>query len=273
MTTFLTSCSSLRLWRPRSLWQRPGNRRARPSSASEGRLASASAGPGHYLPGVVLTNFRRYDGRRELFLRGPLPTGTAGRIGRCCVGEPQVAVRARRAIVILDRFILSLSRHWLFLFNLVFGLYAGLPVLAPLLVTFGQVRLANLIYFVYQHLCHQMPSRCYFIGRFQVAICERDLALYGGACLAGIAFALVRDRVRPLSIPIWIILIGPLVVDGVTQVLGLRLSTWQLRTVTGLLASGATVWLVYPYLEEGFKEIQASAGSQLRKVEAEKRST
>ena len=187
------------------------------------------------------------------------------------MGEAQVGVRAKRAIVTLDRFILWLSRHWLFLFNLVFGLYAGLPILAPLLATSGQLRLANLIYFVYQRLCHQMPSRCYFIGRFQVALCERDLALYGGACLAGIAFALVRDRVRPLTIRVWIIMIAPLVVDGGTQLLGLRLSTWQLRTVTGLLASGATVWLVYPYLEEGFKEIQASAESQLRKVEAEKR--
>ena len=160
-----------------------------------------------------------------------------------------------------------LARHWLLLFNLVFGLYAGLPILAPVLMSWGWVRMANLIYFIYRPpVCHQMPSRSFFIGRFQVAICQRDLALYGGACLAGMVFALVRDRVRPLPIRVWIILIAPLAVDGVTQVLGLRLSTWQLRTLTALLASTATVWLVYPYLNSAFEDIEASAGSQLKKA-------
>ncbi len=176
--------------------------------------------------------------------------------------------KARRVTLMLDRFILWLSKRWLLLFNVVFGLYAGLPILAPLLMSWGWVRAANLIYFIYRPpVCHQMPSRSFFIGRFQVAICQRDLALYGGACLAGMLFALVRDRVRALPLRVWIILIAPLAVDGVTQVLGLRLSTWQLRTVTGLLASSATVWLVYPYLETAFREIEASAGSQLRKAE------
>jgi uncharacterized membrane protein len=181
--------------------------------------------------------------------------------------EAQASGRARSFIILLDRFIFWISKHWLALFNLVFGLYAGLPILAPLLMSWGQVRFANLIYFAYKYVCHQMPSRSFFIDRFQVGICERDVALYGGACLAGMVFALVRGRLKPLPIPVWVILIAPLALDGVTQLFGLRLSTWQLRTVTGLLASGATVWLVYPYLEEGFRDIRSSAGSQLGKVE------
>jgi len=112
-----------------------------------------------------------------------------------------------------------------------------------------------------------MPSRCFFIGRFQVAVCQRDLALYAGACLAGLLFGLVRERVRALPVRVWVILISPLVLDGVTQLLGLRLSTWQLRTASGLLASGATVWMVYPYLEEGFRDIRTSAKSQLGRAQ------
>jgi len=179
----------------------------------------------------------------------------------------QAADRARYFVLSLDRYILSLSKHWLFLFNVVFGLYAGLPLLAPLLMSWRQDKLANLIYFGYRYLCHQLPSRCFFIGRFQVALCQRDLALYGGACLAGILFGLVRERVRPLPLRVWVILISPLVLDGVTQLLGLRLSTWQLRTASGLLASGATVWLVYPHLQEGFRDIRTSAESQLGRAE------
>ncbi len=181
--------------------------------------------------------------------------------------EAQVSGKVRYFVILLDRFVRWVSEHWLFVFNLAFGIYAGLPVLAPLLMSWGQVRLANLIYLAYQFVCHQMPSRAFFIGRFQVAICERDLALYGGACVAGLFFALVRDSVRPLPMPVWVVLILPLILDGGTQLLGLRSSTWQLRTATALLASGATVWLVYPYLEEGFRDIRSSARSQLSKVE------
>jgi uncharacterized membrane protein len=175
--------------------------------------------------------------------------------------------RARNLLLLLDKLILGLSRHWLLLFNAVFGLYAGLPLLAPFLMRWGHARLANVIYLVYQFLCHQMPSRSFFIGRFQVGICQRDLALYCGMCLAGMIFALFRNRARPLSIRVWIVLIGPLVLDGTTQLLGLRSSTWPLRTLSGLLAAGATVWLVYPYLHDGFREIEESAGSQLSKTD------
>jgi uncharacterized membrane protein len=181
--------------------------------------------------------------------------------------EEQALDRLRPLILFLDRFILLISRHWLLLFNLTFGVYVGLPMLAPLLMAWGQVRVANLIYFGYQYVCHQMPSRSFFIGPFQMALCERDVALYGGAFLAGLVFALVRERVRPLPVRVWIMLIAPLVLDGSTQLVGLRLSTWELRTVTGLLASAGTVWLVYPYLEQAFQDVAASAGRQVRKVE------
>jgi uncharacterized membrane protein len=180
----------------------------------------------------------------------------------------ELSKRARTVVTILDRLILGLARHWLLIFNLVFGFYAGLPLLAPLLMTWGQTRAANVIYFVYQFLCHQMPSRCFYIGRFQVGLCQRDLAIYGGACLAGMLFAMVRDRTRPLPIPVWLVLVAPLALDGITQLVGLRTSTWQVRTMTGLLASGATIWMVYPYLEQAFDEAEQSAGSQLRKAEA-----
>jgi uncharacterized membrane protein len=174
----------------------------------------------------------------------------------------------RSLLLLVDRLILWLSRHWLLLFNLFFGLYAGLPVLAPLLMTWGWARSANVIYFVYRFQCHQMPSRCFFIGRFQVGICERDLALYGGMCLAGMVYGLLRDRVRPLPVRVWIVLVAPLALDGLTQLLGLRTSNWELRTLSGLLAAGGSVWLVYPHLHRGFTEVEESASSQLGKAEA-----
>jgi len=199
--------------------------------------------------------------------RQPAPLCAFGALWRDLrLTDSRLSNKSRTVVVAVDRFVLWLSRHWLLLFNLVFGLYAGLPVLAPLLMTWGWTRSANIIYLVYQFLCHQMPSRCFFIGRFQVGLCERDLALYGGACLAGVVFSAVRDRVRPLPIPVGLLLLAPLVLDGVTQLFGLRSSTWQLRTISGLLASGGAVWMVYPYLEQAFREVQQSASIQLSKV-------
>ena len=59
----------------------------------------------------------------------------------CRMEEAQVSGRVRFFIILLDRFILWISKHWLFLANLTFGIYAGLPALAPLLMSWGHVRL------------------------------------------------------------------------------------------------------------------------------------
>jgi uncharacterized membrane protein len=86
--------------------------------------------------------------------------------------------------------------------------------------------------------------------------------------MAGMVYGLLRERVKPLPVRVWIVLVAPLVLDGFTQLLGLRMSNWELRTLSGLLAAGASVWLVYPHLHRGFSEVAESATSQLDKAEA-----
>jgi len=104
---------------------------------------------------------------------------------------------------------------------------------------------------------------------YKVALCERDLAIYGALLLSGLAFSLVRSRARPL--PFWAyILIGiiPMGLDGGSQfvsyllpglVPGLailpRESTWLLRTITGGLFGWATAWLALPNLQAAFAEV------------------
>ncbi len=163
-------------------------------------------------------------------------------------------VRFERAV---DRAVGRVAQHWLAVVNVLAGLYAGLPLLAPWLVANGHSTLAAPIYFVYQFVCHQRPERSFFLFGHQVAYCQRDLAIYTGVFVLGLVFALVRRRLRPLSWRGAILLSFPMFVDGTTQLVGLRESTWQLRLVTGVLFALAVVWFVYPRLEQGFAEIRA----------------
>ena len=102
---------------------------------------------------------------------------------------------------------------------------------------------------------------------YKVAICERDLGIYGGIFLFGIVYALTRRRIKPLPWMAWILLgMGPIGLDGFSQlfsqiewpwlasILPYRESTPLLRVLTGGLFGITTAWFAYPYMEESMSE-------------------
>jgi len=167
----------------------------------------------------------------------------------------QAVARQRRFEQTVDRVVALWARHWLAVLNLFTGLFAGLPLLAPWLVATGHPTLAAPIYFAYRFVCHQRPDRSFFLFGQQVAYCQRDLAIYVGVFVLGLVYALVRRWLKPLSWRGAFLLALPMALDGSTQLVGLRESTWQLRLVTGTLFALAVVWFVYPRLETGFAEV------------------
>jgi len=208
------------------------------------------------------------------------------------MGVKPVTGRTRAVVIFLDKLIFQLAKHWLFLANLVWGLYVGLPILAPILMLTGHTWLGNVIHSAYKVACHQMPWRSFFIGGphkvytydelrtlvgpaltaryvgdptigYKVAICQRDVATYGAILLAGLVFGLVRHRLKPLPIWAFVLSLVPMAVDGTTQLFGLRESDWQLRVITGALFGLASVWLAYPYLEEGMRDIRDTVNEKL----------
>ena len=62
-----------------------------------------------------------------------------------------------------DRFSLWIGKHWLFAVNLLFIIYLGLPVLAPVLMKEGAKLPATVIYTAYSPLCHQLGFRSFFL--------------------------------------------------------------------------------------------------------------
>lgn len=219
-----------------------------------------------------------------------------------------VTGRTRDFVIFLDKLILSLAKHWLLAINIATGLYAGLPVLAPILMRGGITWAGKLIYTIYAPLCHQLPHRSFFlfgaqfsyseaeiisalgenyplryIGDavlgYKIAYCERDTAIYTTFLIAGILFTLVRTRLKPLKWQYFMLFMVPMFLDGTIQMIsdvtlqlgytpffGIYVSTSLRRVVTGALFGLACVWLVYPYLEIGFRDIRATVEHKFRKA-------
>lgn len=161
----------------------------------------------------------------------------------------------------IDRAVLGAIRsglqHWLFVVNVGMGIFSLLPFLAPYLLAQGYDRAASAIYAFYSLTCHQMPSRSFFLWGEQMAYCQRNTAIYLAMFLAGLAYVRVRDRLRPLSLRWYALLILPIALDGFTQLFGLRESTWELRLLTGALFGVASIWLTFPYIERNAREVEA----------------
>ena len=111
-----------------------------------------------------------------------------------------------------------------------------------------------------------------FVGNktlgYKVAICQRDVAIYGSILLFGIVFSLFRKKIKayPWAIFLWILIgIIPIAIDGFSQLPSListplpawmpyRESTPFLRTLTGALFGVMTAWYIYPVIEETMRE-------------------
>jgi uncharacterized membrane protein len=173
--------------------------------------------------------------------------------------------RSRRLVLTIDRAIYGLARHWLRSVGVALGLYAGLPLAAPLLMAGGLTTPANLIYTVYRLFCHQFPSRSSFLLGQQICYCDRCLGTYTTLFCATVVFALLRHRVsiKPLPWQVYPIFIIPIAVDGLTQMLGWRHSNFELRLITGSLFAIGSAWLVFPYLERGFQDVVAVLARKL----------
>jgi uncharacterized membrane protein len=188
-----------------------------------------------------------------------------------------------------NRLVMGIARHWLALINLAIAFFLFIPFVAPWLYNNGVIGPAAAIYFVYGFSCHQLPDHSYFlfgaeplytvqalemggmpegldllerrrfVGSdslgFKIAICQRDIAIYGSLLLGGMLFGALRRRLPTLTWRYYILFLIPIALDGGTQLIGLRQSNWWLRTVTGAIFGLASVWLVYPVIQAAMDDV------------------
>ncbi|HZW02715.1 MAG TPA: DUF2085 domain-containing protein [Anaerolineaceae bacterium] len=121
-----------------------------------------------------------------------------------------------------------------------------------------------------------------FIGNdatgYKVAICERDVAIYGVMALFGIVFALTGRRIKAVPWYVWLALgVVPVGFDGVSQLpaflqfmvdwLPARESTPLLRTITGGLFGLMTAWYLFPMIESSMRETRVMMSSKVTIVD------
>jgi uncharacterized membrane protein len=131
-----------------------------------------------------------------------------------------------------------------------------------------------------------------FIGNqalgYKVALCERDVAIYGGILLFGLVFSLAGRWTKPLPWYLWILIgILPIAVDGMSQILSqpplnaippfnaipYRESTPFLRTLTGGLFGLTTAWFGYPMVEETMRDTRRFMAAKLARVQVSRGTT
>jgi uncharacterized membrane protein len=101
---------------------------------------------------------------------------------------------------------------------------------------------------------------------YKIALCQRDIAIYGMILIFGLIFSISGKKIQPLPWYLWILIgLGPIGLDGFSQLLSqtgwgifawipLRESTPFFRVVTGACFGLTTAWFGYPYLEESVLE-------------------
>lgn len=105
---------------------------------------------------------------------------------------------------------------------------------------------AAAVYWLGDTNCHQISSRSYSYGGNQMPFCARDLGIFAGLAL-GFTVALRRRPV--LSLPLVLLALVPIGLDGTIQLLTDYESTNPRRLITGLLAGGVTGWALTIILE------------------------
>lgn len=145
-----------------------------------------------------------------------------------------------------------LIKNWLLAFSLIYGLYVGLPFLAPVFMKLDWEGPAKDIYTLYSFLCHQLPQRSFFMFGdrttyslseiqavwqntndpwilrqftgtsemgWKVAWSDRMVSMYTGILFA--AWLWYPFRKKLTGIPLWAfgLLILPMALDGASHVI------------------------------------------------------
>jgi uncharacterized membrane protein len=178
---------------------------------------------------------------------------------------PAGAIAAKRRV-------LWLTRHWLLVASVLWGLYVALPWLAPVAMQAGATGTGQAIYAFYSTQCHQLPERSYFlfgpkamyslaevqaaylptndplvlrqfVGNdalgWKVAWSDRMVSLYTSVWLGMALYALLRRRLP--SLPVWafVLLLVPMALDG-----GTHMVSDMLGHGVGLGFRDGNAWLV-----------------------------
>jgi uncharacterized membrane protein len=79
------------------------------------------------------------------------------------MSEDTLTPKQHARAIVANRWLYRFSSNWLLIFSLVYGMYVGIPFLAPVFMRLGWDGGGKAIYFLYAFLCHQFPQRSLFL--------------------------------------------------------------------------------------------------------------
>ena len=137
-----------------------------------------------------------------------------------------------------------------------YGIYYLGIFLAPYLYDINTAASVAL-YSIYKLVCHQMPSRSFFIFGHQMAVCARCFGIYTGFLVGMLIYPFVKKLNNFKTPNKWYLIMAlmPMGIDGTTQLIGLRESFNELRLITGLIAGFVGVFYILPVFLSSLDEI------------------
>lgn len=114
----------------------------------------------------------------------------------------------------------------------------------------GCRQLAAAVTLFFSPVCHQIPSRCFFINGHALPVCARCSGLYFGFLTGIVLFPLVRRRFLFRTPPRYVLFLTalPAAIDAILEKTGIWEGTLSMRFLTGLMLGAAALFYVLPQL-------------------------
>lgn len=175
--------------------------------------------------------------------------------------QPQILpARYGRLDAAMNRAGAILLRYWALAITVILGIIVCAALSVPVLTYLGLNEVAKPIFFTLHLICAQIPSHSFYILGHQLGMCARNMGIYGSMFVGGLVFVLSKKRLPGIPWWIWLLMILPMAYDGLTQMFGLRESTWELRVITGVLFGFGNMWFVLPFIQRTITETLATPG-------------
>jgi uncharacterized membrane protein len=126
---------------------------------------------------------------------------------------------------------------------------------APILASQARFAPASVLYFLFAHICHQIPERSFHLLGYSLAVCHRCFGIYLGLFLGCFA-DIPRMHRSPRHRRLWVLgAIAPLALDALAPVAGLWVNSALSRFSTGMLFGT----LISSLVVRGFAEFAREA--------------
>lgn len=153
-----------------------------------------------------------------------------------------------------SRFGNFLLSYWAHIITTVIGCVVAIAIAIPFLSYFGLDVISKPLFYALHFVCAQIPAHSFYIFGHQLGLCARNFSIYASMFGTGLIFILTKKRLPGIPWWMWIILALPMAWDGITQMFGLRESSWELRVITGTLFGAGCMWFVLPYIQKILNE-------------------